>query len=257
MTNTSEETETASTSIPDAHLAAGPAAIDYVVVRSRRRRKTIGFAVQPDGSVQVSAPMRTSRREIEALIAHLDTRWIAQAALRATAVAAARKALVRGERVCYLGQQIPLRLQDTSHHRPHVTFSGECLVMSIPRHLDQAARQEAIGRALRRWYATQAAEELTQRVAQWAQRAGRAVPAVRVRNQRRLWGSCGPDGTLRFNWRLVMVPPELINYVVTHEVCHLLVRNHSAAFWAEVAKLLPDYRQRRAALRALAPSLGM
>ena len=237
-------------------VAAEKVSIDYVVVRSRRRRKTIGFTVLPDGLVQVSAPNQTSRHEIEALIVR-RARWIASAALRATAAVAARQALAGGETVPYLGQQLPLRLQQTRHRRAQLSFTGDCLLLNIPTHLDETSRQDAIGRTLRRWYLTRAAEELTQRVAQWSQRAGRVPRGVRVRDQRRLWGSCGPDGTLRFNWHLVMAPAALIDYVIAHEISHLLVRNHSAAFWAEVAKLLPDYRQRRAALRALAPSLGM
>jgi hypothetical protein len=78
-----------------------------------------------------------------------------------------------------------------------------------------------------------------------------------IRNQRRRWGSCSADGTLRFNWRLVMAPPAIIEYVVVHELAHLRVPNHSPAFWAEVARFIPDYKARRTALRQLGPSLSL
>jgi predicted metal-dependent hydrolase len=74
---------------------------------------------------------------------------------------------------------------------------------------------------------------------------------VLIRNQRRRWGSCGGDGTLRFNWRLVHAARPLLDCVVVHELAHLAVRNHSSDFWAQVAQIMPDHLERRAALRAI------
>ena len=70
-----------------------------------------------------------------------------------------------------------------------------------------------------------------------------------VRDQRQRWGSCAPDGTLRFNWRVVMLEPDLAEYVVVHELAHLKVSGHSAKYWALVSGLLPDAQQRRRRLR--------
>jgi predicted metal-dependent hydrolase len=78
---------------------------------------------------------------------------------------------------------------------------------------------------------------------------------VLVRDQRRRWGSCAPDGTLRFNWRILMAPPHVVDYVVVHELAHLSVRNHSSTFWAEVERILPRYREAQATLKQVGPSL--
>jgi predicted metal-dependent hydrolase len=82
-----------------------------------------------------------------------------------------------------------------------------------------------------------------------AQLLGVTPTAVLVRNQQRRWASCASDGTLRFNWRALMVAPALLDYVVAHELAHLRVRNHNAEYWALVAQAIPDYRLRRQQLR--------
>ena len=68
---------------------------------------------------------------------------------------------------------------------------------------------------------------------------------ITIREQKTRWGSCSAKGNLNFNWKLVLMPPEILDYVVVHELAHRLQMNHSAAFWAEVGKILPDYRERR------------
>ena len=70
-----------------------------------------------------------------------------------------------------------------------------------------------------------------------------------IRDQRQRWGSCAPDGTLRFNWRVVMLQPELAEYVVVHELAHLKISSHSAEYWTLISSLLPDAQQRRRRLR--------
>ena len=74
-------------------------------------------------------------------------------------------------------------------------------------------------------------------------------PEVLIRDQRQRWGSYAPDGTLRFNWRVVMLEPDLVEYVVVHELSHLKISSHSAEYWAQVSSLLPDAQQRRQRLR--------
>ena len=80
---------------------------------------------------------------------------------------------------------------------------------------------------------------------------------ILVRGQRKRWASCAPDGTLRFNWRTVMAPPALVDYVVAHELAHLRVRGHGAEYWAVVAQAVPDYRLRRERLREVGARLSM
>ncbi|MBM4415711.1 MAG: M48 family metallopeptidase, partial [Chloroflexi bacterium] len=108
----------------------------------------------------------------------------------------------------------------------------------------------ALRAALLRWYRRRTADALDDRMPEWIACLGRAPARVLVRDQRRRWGSCAPDGTLRFNLRLAMLAPELVDYVIVHELAHLLVPRHGPAFWAVVLRTLPDARARSRALAA-------
>jgi predicted metal-dependent hydrolase len=88
-----------------------------------------------------------------------------------------------------------------------------------------------------------------------AGRLGVAYRRIRIGGQRTLWGSCSARGTLSFNWRLVLAPPEVVDYVVVHELCHLLVPNHSPSFWSLVERHRPGWREQRAWLREYGPEL--
>ena len=101
-----------------------------------------------------------------------------------------------------------------------------------------------------------AARELVSMLAQGeAERIGVAYRRIRIGGQRTLWGSCSPRGTLSFNWRLVLAPLEVLDYVVVHELCHLRVPNHSRAFWVLVEGHRPRWRQQRDWLRDHGPEL--
>lgn len=89
----------------------------------------------------------------------------------------------------------------------------------------------------------------------WADRLGCQVTRVITRDQRHRWGSCASDGTIRFNWRIVMAEPALIDYVVLHELLHLEIRNHGREFWEKLSAVMPDYRVRRARLREFGQTL--
>ena len=88
-----------------------------------------------------------------------------------------------------------------------------------------------------------------------AERLGVAYRRIRIGGQRTLWGSCSARGTLSFNWRLVLAPPKVVDYVVVHELCHLLVPNHSPSFWSLVERHRPGWREQRAWLREYGPEL--
>lgn len=99
--------------------------------------------------------------------------------------------------------------------------------------------------AQRRRYIETARSIFTQKAAYYARLMGVTYGRISIREQKTRWGSCSAKGNLNFNWKLVLMPPEILDYVVVHELAHRLQMNHSAAFWAEVGKILPDYRERR------------
>jgi predicted metal-dependent hydrolase len=98
---------------------------------------------------------------------------------------------------------------------------------------------------LQTWYREQALRLLRERVSHWGDHMGLTPGPVELKEWKRRWGECHPDGLLRFNWRLILCPPAVIDYVVVHELAHLQVPGHNPRFWAVVAQVLPDYAARR------------
>lgn len=103
--------------------------------------------------------------------------------------------------------------------------------------------------ALEAKYRRQARERLGQRTAYFARQMGVSYGRITIRAAKTRWGSCSGRGNLNFHWKLVLMPPEVLDYVVVHELAHRKEMNHSPAFWAEVARVLPDYQERRAWLK--------
>ena len=98
-----------------------------------------------------------------------------------------------------------------------------------------------IRNALVRWYKRQAILKLTDKVDRYAERVGVKPAAIEVRSFKSRWGSCTQRGELHFNWQIMMAPNQLVDYVVVHELCHLLRHDHSPEFWKEVERVMPDY----------------
>jgi predicted metal-dependent hydrolase len=102
---------------------------------------------------------------------------------------------------------------------------------------------------LERWYRRAAREEVASRLDRATQAAGLGYSRLSIRGQRTRWASCAADGAMSFNWRLLLAPERVLDYVVWHEVCHLEVADHSAGFWALVESRCPDWRESAAWLR--------
>lgn len=228
--------------------------LPYTVVRSRRRKRTIQLRYDSAAGLVVLAPMRTPERDIRALV---DRRgqWVSDRAREAEAMAP-RRSFETGDRLPLLGGELLLCVTETKEARTVVRAGGGAIVVALgsPADIDRRAKVET---ALVRWYRARAAEDFAARVGSWAVAVGRTPTRVMERDQRRRWGSCAADGSLRFNWRLVLAEPGVVDYVAVHELCHLLQRNHSPLFWREVARVMPAFVHWRKRLREVGPSLSL
>ncbi|HEY7067357.1 MAG TPA: SprT family zinc-dependent metalloprotease [Chloroflexota bacterium] len=229
----------------------GNTIINYSVVRTARRRKTVEITLDPRDGVLVAAPRDTPAERVRAVVAKRAS-WIVLHGQSDFEGSQARR-FVSGESVPYLGRQVRLVVTLANVKKASVAFSHWSLAVTAPADLPEPARRAAIERALVRWYRQRAADRLPKRVQYWAPRVGVTPTEVLIRAQSARWASCSPSGVLRFNWRVVMAPPALIDYVVVHELVHLRVRTHTAAFWAELARLIPDFKLRRAHLKEVGP----
>lgn len=116
---------------------------------------------------------------------------------------------------------------------------------SIPEPPVLSIREQNQIAALEKRYKRAAHEYIPARVAYFHQFTGGSYDKVTIRDQKTRWGSCSSSGTLSFNYRLMLAPPQILDYVVVHELCHLKHMNHSPAFWQAVADVLPDYKERK------------
>ena len=111
--------------------------------------------------------------------------------------------------------------------------------------------------ALERWYRRQARAEVAPRLDAACARAGTRYTGLTIRGQRTRWASCSSSGAMSFNWRLLLAPPEILDYVVEHEVCHIEVMDHSPRFWRLLASRSPDWREHSAWLRRYGSTLTL
>ncbi|MEA1992789.1 MAG: M48 family metallopeptidase, partial [Euryarchaeota archaeon] len=119
----------------------------------------------------------------------------------------------------------------------------------ISSQIGESEKRTKIRQALINWYRSHAKKKILERVEKYQSKIGVTPAKVRVKKQRKRWGSCSTRGNLNFNWRIIMAPMSLVDYVVVHELVHLTHPNHSREFWGMVASVLPDYDERRERLR--------
>ena len=215
------------------------APLDYAVRRSARARR-VRVRVEPSGQVTVTLPERSREREAAAAVRELRP-WIDR---RLADVQAARAAIERQPgTVPYLGNSLRLR-EEASRTRAH-RRGGTLLVPAGP----------ARGDAIERWYRRAARAEAVPRLDGAASALGAAYTRLSIRDQRTRWGSCTAGGAIALNWRLLLGPEEVLDYVVWHEACHLVVMDHSPRFWSLLEMHVPDYREPRDWLRRNAAAL--
>ncbi|MDW7677432.1 MAG: SprT family zinc-dependent metalloprotease [Bacillota bacterium] len=206
-----------------------------------RKRKTLGIQVEAPDQVRVTAPLRTPE------VVENKSKWILEklAHLREREAKKERKQFLDGERFHYLGERYPLDIvHDGSLRVPEVKLVQDTFCVLVPNEDPNLIRS-----ALENWYRERALDEINQRVAAFQPLFQVQPTAVKVKTQQKRWGSCTSRGNLLFNWKLIMAPGSLLDYVVVHEMCHLVHLNHSKAFWQLVEKVMPDYQKRRQALR--------
>jgi len=233
----------------------GTTTIEYEVRRSERRHKTVQITVDGAG-VHVAVPVGTSEDELRAIV-RKRAAWIVRKASTA-ALEAPPKRFVSGETLPYLGRNVAIIVEPGKVRSAQVRFDHWRFRITVPPDLNGEERYEAIRKPVVGWYRTRAADRLPEVVDRWRPRLGLTDACrVLVRDQKTRWASCAPDGTLRFNWRTMMLKPALIEYVVVHELAHLIHPNHSQDFWTTVTKAMPDAPDRRKALQAAGRELPL
>lgn len=222
----------------------GGEAISFVVTRTTRR-KTVAISVGFDG-VRVLAPADVDDEHILGVVRKKGP-WVLrkQAGYRELGGTPVVREFVSGETFHYLGR--PYRLKVTPDSDTLVTrivARGSQLFAPVPAGVDAAIRRASVRSGLRLWYRDRAKVHFPARAKAMANLLGIPTPSVHIVDQSKRWGACDARGRIRLNWRLIMAPMSLVDYVIAHEACHVLQHNHSHSFWRSLETIMPDYEER-------------
>ncbi len=199
----------------------------------RSRRKTLAICIDAQGRLIVRAPLQYAEERISSFLREKEG-WIRkkQAAHRATALPLPPENL-DGYAFLLLGERTKIQLVGGER----IGYDKEGRILYLPAKNAQ--------KRLVKWLKENAERILTKVTAEWATRMGTSYQSITVTSAKSRWGSCSADDALRYTFRLLYCPREIIEYVVVHELAHTRHKNHSSAFWAEVAKYLPDWKGKR------------
>lgn len=212
--------------------------IDYQIVYSKR--KTIGLTVERDRSIVVRAPIGASEEAIRQAV-EAKKLWLYEKVNHSQKYPPrpSRKEFVTGETLLYLGRHY--RLEVTDDDLPGVRFHNRFYI--------SRQHKAVAGQLLRAWYIARGQEKLTPRIHHFAVALGVAYDRIMISDLKVRWASCTPKNNLNFNWRIVKAPPFVIDYLVVHELAHLLEPNHTERFWTIVAVQIPRHQVAKEWLR--------
>lgn len=229
-------------------LPFGNTNIDFSIIRSDDRRKSISIFVDPYYGVYLRAPITFPKEKIMSLLRR-KAAWIIQKQriIKAAHLLNPAKEFVSGETFLYRGRQ----------HRLTVTYGCRRKDVGVKlknsRFLAFAVsgkpNPKIIKNELLSWYREKAALFINARVEYYSEKFNFDRAKVIIANQTSRWGSCTNNNELRFNWRIIMAPKALIDYVVVHELCHLKHKNHSDSFWKLLGVIVPNYEETRDRLK--------
>jgi predicted metal-dependent hydrolase len=224
--------------------------IPYRIRRSERARRA-RILVDGDG-VEVVVPRRFPLRDVAPFVEEKRA-WIEGTLrrLRESETELPAPRLEDGGLVPYLGERLRLSVRvEPGRQREHVRRRGDELRVALPADPEQLLPPEsALREALERWYRKRARAEVAPRLDAACARAGTTYTRLQIRGQRTRWASCSSSGAMSFNWRLLLAPAEILDYVVEHEVAHLQLLDHSPRFWRLLASRCPDWREHEGWLR--------
>jgi predicted metal-dependent hydrolase len=226
-------------------VVLGGQRIPYLLKVSARARR-VRLVVRPEQGLEVVVPYGMPPNAHEPVLREKG-RWILTTLERvAREVAAATPPpLASGRRLPFAGQEIALDLRSGAPAgRYRAALCGATLTLTLPNDQPEVARA-----ALEHWYRRQAPAIFAERLRVCNQPYGFTYGRVSVKGQKSRWGSCSKLGNLNFNWRLLLAPPAVLDYVVVHELCHLKELNHGPRFWKLVERGCPDYAAHRRWLR--------
>lgn len=216
----------------------------FDVYVERKKRKTVTLNLVSSTKLLVKSPFHFTNQRIKELIIKKE-KWI----LEHVAVIAEYEKnyqyqdYIDGNTVYYLGKKHFLKVIE-NQNQTNIQILRDTIQIETKDISD-----ENIKTCMELWYKQQVKDVILDTILKFKQYIHETIGTIRIKNQKTRWGSCSELGNLNFNWRLILLPKELIEYVVVHEMCHLKFLNHSYEFWNLVNEILPDFKERQRQLQ--------
>ncbi|HHW66215.1 DUF45 domain-containing protein [Defluviitalea raffinosedens] len=206
------------------------------------KRKTMEIAVEPPDIITVTAPIDATMEQIIEKVREKGS-WIIQKlySFKHMNYQPIKREYVNGESFMYLGRNYSLEIgTDTRIKRPEVKlFRGKFIVTANNKN------EEIIKKAMEQWYRDKAKEVISERVKYYQRFFDQTPTHIKIKEQKKRWGSCTSKNELLFNWRCIMAKSNALDYIIVHEMCHMYYKDHSKEFWNLLASVLPDYERRK------------
>jgi predicted metal-dependent hydrolase len=219
----------------------------YFEIEKVKRRKTVAIQVQTDAKVIVATPSSLADEEIRKIVSK-RAGWIIerQKQVKRLESLILKKEFISGESFSYLGRQYRLKVITLKTERDSQCklINGRFIVV-INKNIPKEGMSEQVKAKLLVWYLERAKEKINERINYYARLVGKMPKKTIIASQGKRWGSCSHSGIIRMNWKIIMAPVSILDYVIVHELYHLLYPNHSTEFWRKVGSIIPDYKNKR------------
>ena len=226
-------------------IKLGNQLINYEIIRSNR--KTMGISIDHDKNLIVRSPKNTADKKIKEVLKK-KTGWILDKLKEMEKIKSApkEKEFMTGEKLSYLGRRYRLEVSEADISKVEVKLYQGKFIINYPQDLkNEVERKKEIRNALIEWYREHAKEKIKERVEKYKDKLDVEPNNIVVKKQKKRWGSCSSKGNLNFNWKIVMAPMSIVDYLVVHELTHLVHDNHSKEFWATVGSIVHDVKDKR------------
>lgn len=216
--------------------------IEYQLIKSNR--KTVTISVLPTKEVIVKTPKYLSDKEVMKMVKQ-KAKWIDDKISKMQDNITFEKKYVDGDGILFKGKEYKLKVIEEIGLKKSVVRIHQDEIIIIMNQINR----EQIPNVLDRWYKEKAKELVCEKIEHYNSFIHKKITNIRIKDQKKRWGSCSSLGNLNFNWRIIMMPEEMFDYIIVHEMCHLLYLNHSRDYWKSVEKILPDYKEREKWIR--------